>query len=122
MPDSAARAAFPKILKDYMGKNNLNQVDIANHLHVSKQTVSDWINGKKYPRVDKMQQLADLFGVYMSEMYSYEKVKRIEEHIDYSQEERELVAAYRLAEPSAQQYAFEILLNHPAIKKEDSAV
>ena len=52
----------------------------------------------------------------------YEKVKRLEEKIDYSQEERELVAAYRLAEPSAQQYAFEILLNHPAIKKEDSAV
>ena len=70
MPDSAARSAFPWILKYYMERDDLTQVDIANRLKVSKQTVSDWVSGKKFPRVDRMQQLADLFGVLMSEMYT----------------------------------------------------
>ncbi len=71
MPDSAARSAFPKILKRYMDRDNLTQIDIANSLKVSKQTVSDWVSGKKFPRVDRMQQLANLFGVLMSEMYTH---------------------------------------------------
>ena len=73
MPDSEARSAFPKILKSYMEKNGYNQSDIAKHLHVSKQTVSEWVKGKKFPRVDKMQELADLFGVLMSDMYTPQK-------------------------------------------------
>ena len=70
MPDSEARSAFPKILKAYMDKNGYNQSDIAKHMHVSKQTVSEWVKGNKFPRVDKMQALADLFGVLMSDMYT----------------------------------------------------
>ena len=74
MPDSEARSAFPKILKAYMDKNGYNQSDIARYLHVSKQTVSEWVKGNKFPRVDKMQALADLFGVLMSDMYTPQKV------------------------------------------------
>lgn len=73
MPDSEARYAFPQILKSYMEKNGYNQSDIAKYLHVSKQTVSEWVNGNKFPRVDKMQALADLFGVLMSDMYTPQK-------------------------------------------------
>ena len=73
MPDSEARSAFPLILKSYMEKNGYNQSDIAKYLHVSKQTVSQWVNGNKFPRVDKMQALADLFGVLMSDMYTPQK-------------------------------------------------
>lgn len=73
MPDSEARSAFPLILKAYMDKNGYNQSDIAKYLHVSKQTVSEWVKGNKFPRVDKMQELADLFGVLMSDMYTPQK-------------------------------------------------
>jgi len=73
MPDSEARSAFPEILKAYMEKNGYNQSDIAKYLHVSKQTVSEWVKGNKFPRVDKMQALADLFGVLMSDMYTPQK-------------------------------------------------
>lgn len=73
MPDNEARSAFPKILKAYMEKNGYNQSDIAKYLHVSKQTVSEWVKGNKFPRVDKMQALADLFGVLMSDMYTPQK-------------------------------------------------
>lgn len=73
MPDFEAREAFPKILAAYMEQNNMRQADVARSVHVSKQIVSDWLHGKKFPRVDKMQELADLFGVLMSDMYTPHK-------------------------------------------------
>ena len=69
MPDIEAREAFPKILAAYMAKNGMNQADLARRVHVSKQIVSDWLRGKKFPRVDKMQEIANTFGVLMSDMY-----------------------------------------------------
>lgn len=57
MLDMEARASFPQILKGYMDRDGLTQVDISKRLNVSKQTVSDWLLGKKFPRVDRMQAL-----------------------------------------------------------------
>ncbi len=73
MPDIEAREAFPKILAAYMEQHNMKQTDVARSVHVSKQIVSDWLRGKKFPRVNKMQELADLFGVLMSDMYTLPK-------------------------------------------------
>ena len=70
MPDIIARELFPKNLQRYMADAGLSQTDVARRLGVSKQTVSDWISGKKFPRVDRMQQLADLFSVLMSDLYT----------------------------------------------------
>ena len=69
MSDIEARKAFPRILNRYMTICGYNQSDIARRLNVSKQIVSDWLRGKKFPRVDKMQQLANLFGLQISDMY-----------------------------------------------------
>ena len=75
MSDIEAREAFPKILAKYMKDHGMNQSDVARYVNVSKQIVSDWLHGKKFPRVDKMQMLANLFGVAMSDMYPNEKFK-----------------------------------------------
>lgn len=44
------------------------QADIVRDLGVTSSTVSDWANAKKYPRVDKMQSLADYLGVLLSDL------------------------------------------------------
>ena len=75
MSDIEARKAFPKILARYMQEYGMNQSDVARRLNVSKQIVSDWLYGKKFPRVDKMQELARLFGVQMSDMYPNENFR-----------------------------------------------
>ena len=75
MSDIEARKAFPKILARYMQEHGMNQSDVARRLNVSKQIVSDWLYGKKFPRVDKMQELARLFGVQMSDMYPNENFR-----------------------------------------------
>jgi len=127
MPDSAARSAFPKILKMYMDRDNLSQKDIADRLHISKQIVSEYVSGKKFPRVDKMQQLADLFGVLMSDMYNPSKlIDGTDETAPDSslmikeEDEIRLIYAYRGATASAREIALETLENHQE-KKDSSA-
>lgn len=44
------------------------QSDIVQNIGVTSSTVSDWANAKKYPRVDKMQMIADYLGVLISDL------------------------------------------------------
>jgi repressor LexA len=62
------REVLSKNLSKFMKLNGKTQMDLAHDLKVSQTTISEWMNGKKYPRIDKLQQLADYFGVYKSEL------------------------------------------------------
>ena len=95
----------------------MNQSDVAEKLHVSKQTISEWINGKKFPRVDRMQQLADLFGVLMSDMYTPSPtLKESSFSMRLDSAEVDLVTAYRAADDRAREDAMKTLLDHPREK------
>jgi len=61
-----AREIFVKNLRFFMESRDVSQADICRELGVSSATVSDWCTGKKYPRIDAMQKLADLLGVRYS--------------------------------------------------------
>ncbi len=65
-----AKQVFAQNLKRYLEMKGLTQLELAEHMGCSSSTVSDWCNGKKYPRVDKMQRIADFLGVRMSELTS----------------------------------------------------
>ena len=79
-----AREIFVKNLRYFMEAKEITQADICRELDVSSATVSDWCTGKKYPRVDAMQRLADLLGVRFSTlttesgMQDYEDQQRLE--------------------------------------------
>jgi len=83
MPDNA-REIFVRNLKYFMEMKGISQADICHDLDISSATVSDWCTGKKYPRVDAMQRLADLLGVRFSTLTTesglqdYEDQERLE--------------------------------------------
>ena len=83
MPDNA-REIFVRNLRYFMEARGISQADICRELEVSSATASDWCTGKKYPRVDAMQRLADLLGVTFSTltteagMDDYEDQQRLE--------------------------------------------
>lgn len=64
------RLIFVKNLKQIMSARSISQADIVVALGVSSSTVSDWVKGKKYPRVDVLQALADYLGVLPSDLQS----------------------------------------------------
>lgn len=62
------RNVFAKNLKYQMSINGKNRKDISDALGISYFTVSDWVNGKKYPRMDKVELLANYFGILKSDL------------------------------------------------------
>ena len=56
------KRTFATNLKKYMALGDKSRKDLANDLGISYYTVTDWVNGKKYPRMDKVEKIADYFG------------------------------------------------------------
>ena len=59
---------FSRNLRKLMEQNGKSRRDLSLALGISYYTVSDWVCGKKYPRMDKVELLADYFGVQKSDL------------------------------------------------------
>lgn len=59
---------FADNLKRYMDDAGKTRRDICNALGISYFTVSSWVNGTKYPRMDKVELLAQYFGISKSDL------------------------------------------------------
>lgn len=47
---------------------NMSQMDLANELEVSRQSVSKWENNSAQPELDKLCRMSELFGVTLDEL------------------------------------------------------
>lgn len=63
-----AREIFAKNLEKYMERAGKKQADLSADLGITASTVSDWANAKKYPRIDKVQAIADYLGILKSDL------------------------------------------------------
>ncbi|MEB7753320.1 XRE family transcriptional regulator [Staphylococcus pseudoxylosus] len=57
-----------KNIKYYMKKKGIDRNQLCYDLNLKYMTVSDWINGKTYPRIDKIELLANYFNVNKSDL------------------------------------------------------
>lgn len=62
------REIFGRNLTYYMNRNKVNGVALAKYMNVSSATISDWMHGKKMPRVDKLKSLSNYFRINMSDL------------------------------------------------------
>lgn len=72
---------FATNLKRYMAINDKSRKDLAEALGISYYTVTDWVKGKKYPRMDKVEMLANYFGILKSDLIE----EKTEEHREMQQ-------------------------------------
>lgn len=64
----AQRNILASNLKDLADKKRVTQADIIRDLGLSESTVRSWFNGEKYPRIQKLQLLAEYFNVPRSRL------------------------------------------------------
>ena len=62
------REIFARNLTHYMNRDKVNGVTLAKYMKVSSATVSDWMHGKKMPRVDKLKSLSNFFRINMTDL------------------------------------------------------
>lgn len=55
--DETLKQLFSNNLKQLLLKNDKTQSDMCRFMNISSATASDWCNGKKMPRADKLQSL-----------------------------------------------------------------
>lgn len=67
MSDQELTKKFAKNLQKILEMSGKQPVDIVNNLHIPFSTVSNWINGTKFPRPQSQQNLADFLGVKVSD-------------------------------------------------------
>lgn len=63
-----------KNIRRYLELNDMTQTDLCNALNLKFMTVSDWVNAKSYPRIDKIELMANYFGISKADL--------VEEHTD----------------------------------------
>lgn len=63
-----SRQIFRNNLNFYMSRSSLTQKDIVQKLGVSKGSVSGWFAGTNFPRAEKLEELAELFGITSADL------------------------------------------------------
>lgn len=68
MSEELYKKIFSMNLRKYMELNNKTQIDLINDLGFNKSAVSTWCNGTRLPRMDKVEALANYFGIKRSDL------------------------------------------------------
>jgi len=93
------RIIFSKNLNYFLEKSGKSQKDVCEDLNFSSSTVSDWFSGKKYPRIETLQILADYFNIKKSQLIEERTVdfSLMEEgnHFYVNEDEDSLLKVYR---------------------------
>lgn len=84
MSNLGNKKIMAKNIRYYMDKNSLSQTDICNTLGVKMPTFSDWVNAKTYPRIDKIELMANYFGISKADL--------VEEHNPFTSSHRKGVS------------------------------
>lgn len=74
MTDIGNKAIMAENLRYYIQLSKKTQKEICKDLNFKEMTFSDWVNAKTYPRIDKIEKMAQYFGIEKSDLI--EKRKR----------------------------------------------
>ncbi len=62
------RAIFQRNLKRHLDLTGKTQKEVALAIGATTGNFSDWMKGRSFPRIEKLQALADYFGIPVSEL------------------------------------------------------
>ena len=69
------KAVLAKNLTYYVEKSGKTQKELAEIVGVATSTFNDWMKGKKYPRIDRIEILANYFGILKSDLIEDRRAK-----------------------------------------------
>lgn len=120
MSEEEYKVVFSRNLRYYLALAGKSQADLCEYMKVSSATVSDWCNGKKLPRMDKIQTICNWLRIEKSDLlednaaknssyYLYNEAKNLAEFLYANPEHRVLFDATRKVKPEDIQFVKEML-------------
>ncbi|MEE1263086.1 helix-turn-helix domain-containing protein [Ruminococcus sp.] len=119
------KKVFARNLNYYLTTRGKTQNDLVRDLKITASTVSDWANGKKYPRVDKMQMLADYFGVLKSDLTEERQESELtddielQEYLEELKNRSEMRMLFSLAKGATKEDVMQAVKIIEALQKDD---
>lgn len=84
-----------KKLKDARTNSGLTQENVAERAGVSRQTVSNWENGRSYPDIVSVIKLSDIYSISLDELLKgdNEMIEHLKESTNVVSSNKKLIAA-----------------------------
>ena len=76
--DLGTQEIFSRNLVRYLTESGKTQKEVADAIGVSAGTFCDWVKQRSYPRMDKVQKLADYFGINKSDLVEERDIEKEE--------------------------------------------
>ena len=73
MSNIGNKEIFAKNLVYYLSMYGKEQKEVAEAIDVPTSTFNEWVRGKKYPRIDKIEKLANYFRIKKSDLIEDKK-------------------------------------------------
>lgn len=102
------KAIFARNLALYLTRSGKSQREMAEIVGVSSSTFNDWINGRKYPRIDKIEFLANYFGILKSDLIE-DKNEVSPSEIVLTEGEEKLIELFRKVPDDKQQLVLQMI-------------
>ena len=98
MSDLGNKDIMSKNILKYMEANHKTRNDMCDALGVKYTTFTDWVKGKTYPRIDKIELMANYFGILKSDLIEGSRPDIME----FTDDEIELIEHFRKADIGTQ--------------------
>ena len=126
MSEKEFNELFSANLRRFMDRDGITQAELAKRVHVSATSIGNWVNGIKTPRMDKIDQLCQIFSCNRSDLMedkgedpvyylNPETAKAAQEMLD-NRELRVLFDAARDAKPEDLRTVYDMLM---ALKRKE---
>ena len=98
MADKELREVFGRKLRMLLAEKGYKQADLCERFRVSSATASDWCNGRKMPRADKLKAITSWLGVELSDLMQESDVKNPRHQTGYYLDDETAQAAQEIFE------------------------
>ena len=106
------KEVFARNLAMYLQRSGKSQREMAEIVGVSSSTFNEWLKAKKYPRIDKIEFMANYFGILKSDLIEEEEDKKISlDELTLTEGEKALIKLLRRVPAAEQPIVIEKILS-----------
>lgn len=109
MTNLGNKAVIAKNLTYYVNRSGKTQKELSEIVGVATSTFNDWMKGKKYPRIDKIEMLANYFGILKSDLIEDKTESPSPETLELSEGEKMLIDLFRRVPEDSQQLVLQMI-------------
>lgn len=109
MSNIGNKETFAKNLSYYLDRCGRDQKEVAEIVGVAPSTFNEWVKAKKYPRIDKIEILANYFGILKSDLIEEKKQKSPPEEPKLSEGEKIMLDLFRRVPTEQQQLVLQMI-------------